>query len=185
VIGVVGCCAAGTLVLIFPSWPLRLVPIFGLGATAFGLTVSVFNPKDVLVAKVKEWLDREDDSGGQAGTVHHVFDGKLDNGRGRQLFLKFTLEGEDAHLCWHRFCKAVAYQDRNFSETEAVKRQGITPDDWLRIYRAFTEQQLLQPAGKRGTPKLINEGPQWVELYADTPPSPDGRGVSGRLYGDR
>jgi hypothetical protein len=160
--------------------PFVIAPAVG----GLGILYSILNPHEWVVNWLEDRLQRDIDGDGQVGKVVYPVRGVLADDKGHQLLLGFDLEGPNANWCWHRFCKAVE-GGRNFSETEATKRQGITPDDWKRIYQAFTAQQWLRPAGHRGTPELINEGPRWVKLYADTPPTPGGSGVSGRLYGDR
>jgi hypothetical protein len=185
VIGAAGMCIGGVGVLLFPKLPdVRSVAVSTLLATGAGILVSVFEPQDIIIAKLEDWLDRDVDGDGRVGTVGYIVDGKLDDQQGHSLYLRFALEGENAHLRWHQFCRAVTYEDRNFSENES-RRHGIVPADWKRICQAFTAQQWLLPAGPRETPELIGDGPKWVKLYADNPPHPTGRGMAGRLYGGR
>ena len=106
----------------------------------------------------------------EAETPPYKVEGRIQKGKNQILYLEFELEGYDAALKWHKFCKAVANKGRNFSYNEAVKRHHLSPADWGRIYNTFILQECVKPTGQRGTPELLGAGMDWVRLYADTPP---------------
>ena len=106
----------------------------------------------------------------EAETPPYKVEGRIQKGKNQVLYLEFELEGYDAALKWHKFCKAVAHKKRNFSYNEAVKRHKLSPADWGRIYNTFILQECVKPTGQRGTPELLDTGRDWVRLYADTPP---------------
>jgi hypothetical protein len=159
--------------------PFVIAPAVG-GA---GILVSIFKPKEQLLAKVEEWLDRDLDGDGRIGRVHYVVDGRLQDERGNEHYLKFVLESENGNVKWHNFCRAVLYGKprANFSETEA-KRQGLG-GDWGTISRTFTAQHWMVPAKRRGTPRLKGLGWQWVKHYADNPPTPAGEALTFERQG--
>ena len=145
-------------------------PVWVLAAgSGAGILLSVFSPKEWVVALIEDALQRDIDGDGQAGKpVPYCVEGTLRDHRGNELYLKFDLADKDAAHAWHQFCRAVA-DGRNFSGREA-KTHGLSEQDWTRIYRAFTAQQWARPAGERGTPKLSPTGRAWVRQFASTPP---------------
>jgi hypothetical protein len=110
-----------------------------------------------------------------AEVKHYVIEGTLKDGRGNQHLIRFALESERGNWKWHRFCRALLYDNprANFSQNEAG-RQGLSPKDWKTILDTFAAQQWARRAKRRGTPSLRGLGWQWVKHYADHPPTPDG-----------
>lgn len=94
-------------------------------------------------------------------------EGTLDMGSGKTIHDHPTLTDAQA---WHRFCQAVAFKGRNFSRTEAVRRNGVPEDDWKAMHERFVTNGWLDPADERGTPDLSDVGEAWVNRYASTPP---------------
>jgi len=162
------------LMLVSVSWK---VPVASCGV-ATGLAIMAFIVKpSTIVLWIEELTGADINGDGQIGRVHYVLDGTLRDAHGNEVYLKVELEGDNAGLCWHNFCRAVLYSKRNFSWNEAA-RHGIVEKDWKAIYRAFIAQQWVIPAKQRGTPRLKGRGWEWVKLYADKPPPLAGNALS-------
>jgi len=94
-------------------------------------------------------------------------EGSLNTGNGQSIHDHPVLTDAPA---WHRFCQAVAFEGRNFSQTEAVRRNSVPLADWETMHERFTTHGWLAPAGERGTPELSDVGAAWVNRYASVPP---------------
>lgn len=105
----------------------------------------------------------------------YAVEGELQLPNGDIRYLKFGLDDYDQALRWHRFCKAVYYDKKNFSYNEAVKRHHLSDDSWDNIYAAFTSQHWVIPNGQRGTPELRGAGKGHVRMFAENPPTPPQR----------
>jgi hypothetical protein len=179
-IGTAGLCLCVPLA-VWARWCPWYAPFVVFFAMAgIGILASVYDPKEWVINRVEDWLQRDINKDGQIGTVNYIVSGVLKDEHGNESYLKFILESTNGNVKWHNFCRAVmGYNQprRNFSQNEAA-RQGLSGPDWKRIYQAFTAQHWLIPAKPRGTPKLKGKGWEWVKLYADQSPAPSGTELS-------
>lgn len=88
----------------------------------------------------------------------------------RTLYDEFDIND---YAAWHKFCKAVHLEDRNFSQTES-ERHKVPPNDWDTVSREWTRRGWMKQAKRRGTPELRKAGRAWVRAYATTPPQAKG-----------
>jgi hypothetical protein len=95
---------------------------------------------------------------------------ELHEGR-RTLYDEFDIND---YAAWHKFCKAVHVEGRNFSQTES-ERNKVPPSDWDTVSTEWTRRGWLKQTGRRKTPELRGAGKAWVRAYATTPPTTKGR----------
>jgi hypothetical protein len=84
----------------------------------------------------------------------------------RTLYDEFDIKD---YAAWHRFCKAVHEEGKNFSETES-DRHKVPPNDWTTVFEQWTKRGWVKRPKRRGTPELRGPGRAWVKAYATTPP---------------
>lgn len=94
-------------------------------------------------------------------------EGKLQVGEHKTIYSRFDLTDPQA---WHKFCRAVHFDGKNFSGTEAIDRQGVPPSDWDTAWGYFKEHGWASLKKRRSTPDLSPVGKAMVRQYATQAP---------------
>jgi len=115
--------------------------------------------------------DAEPPADDEKPSGRYAVEGRMEIEPGKFRYLHLDLSSYDAAVSWHRFCIAVT-NGRNFSQTEAIKRHKLPPEDWTTVWTEFVKRDLVWPVKERETPRLKAEGKGWVSMYAHTPPPP-------------
>lgn len=156
-------------VTIWQKWGWWFPPFICLISTAafwFISSLDIFKDGSLLM-RLEEMTRKDINQDGQIGgkTQNYQVEGQFTDGA-RTIYVRFGVENATA---FHRFCKAVAAKEVNFSGRGAGAFD--LSNEWDGILDEFKDRGLAEWDGKQRTmPRLTRWGEQAIATFAATPP---------------
>lgn len=161
-------------ILLHWSWPVPLAIWFGVTGVLYFVTSGPhFLSFDTGIVTRTEQLLRKDLNGDGVIGTPKVYAVRSEVKRGKfSRYSELGLLSEDQAWAWHKFCKAVHEEGKNFSVNEAVSH-GMDPSLAAGIIRSWAVDSrfvLKESVGPRKTPELTPDGELNVRRFAEEEP---------------